>query len=297
MYLAEIAALSAAALWALGSILATSAVREIGSITFNRLRMVIVFVMLAIYVTWAGLWGGVQQEHIWPLVLSAFVGIVFGDTALYVTVRRLGPRRAAVLFATNAPLAVFLTWFLFNEVLGFYELLGTIILIFGVMLAIVFGKRKDQMHNWEKIQGRLIVGVCWGLAAAVGQALGSIIVKPALEAGADPVVSSAIRVGISAASLTIICALPMAAVKPTGPLTRKNVALTAASGIIGMGFGMTALMIALANGDVGVVSSLASTTPVILLPFLWIKTGECPAPGAWFGAALVAFGTALIFVF
>jgi hypothetical protein len=42
------------------------------------------------------------------------------------------------------------------------------------------------------------------------------------------------------------------------------------------------------------VTILASTTPVLILPFIWIKTRMMPAPGAWAGACLVVVCTALL---
>ena len=59
---------------------------------------------------------------------------------------------------------------------------------------------------------------------------------------------------------------------------------------------MTLLLYALAGGKVGIVSTLSATSPVIILPMLWARTGERPAAGAWAGAALVVAGMALIFL-
>ena len=61
-----------------------------------------------------------------------------------------------------------------------------------------------------------------------------------------------------------------------------------------MALGVTLLLFALSGGKVGIVSILSATTPALLLPLLWIRTGERPAAGAWIGAALVVIGSALI---
>lgn len=57
---------------------------------------------------------------------------------------------------------------------------------------------------------------------------------------------------------------------------------------------MTLLLYALSGGKAGIGSTLSATSPVILLPMLWARTGERPAAGAWAGAALVVAGMALI---
>jgi uncharacterized membrane protein len=59
---------------------------------------------------------------------------------------------------------------------------------------------------------------------------------------------------------------------------------------------MTLLLFALSGGYVGIVSTLSATSPVIILPMLWLKTRERPAVGAWIGAALVVVGMGFIFL-
>jgi drug/metabolite transporter (DMT)-like permease len=43
-----------------------------------------------------------------------------------------------------------------------------------------------------------------------------------------------------------------------------------------------------------VATILSATTPVILLPLLWITIRQAPAAGAWLGAVLTVLGTALL---
>jgi len=56
------------------------------------------------------------------------------------------------------------------------------------------------------------------------------------------------------------------------------------------------LLFALAHGPAGLVSTLSATSPVLILPILWIATKERPAPGAWIGAFLAVIGMACIFI-
>ena len=62
-----------------------------------------------------------------------------------------------------------------------------------------------------------------------------------------------------------------------------------------MGVGMTLLLFALSGGEVGIVATLSATTPALVLPLLWWKTGDMPPPLAWLGAALVVAGSGMIF--
>mgnify|MGYP003471468436 CR=1 FL=1 len=42
-------------------------------------------------------------------------------------------------------------------------------------------------------------------------------------------------------------------------------------------------------------ATLSATTPALVLPMLWWKTGDMPPPLAWLGAALVVAGSGMIF--
>jgi len=66
------------------------------------------------------------------------------------------------------------------------------------------------------------------------------------------------------------------------------------SGFLAMGVGMTLLMYGLAIGDAGVVATLSATTPVLILPLLWMTTGIRPPLMAWISAVVTVLGIALI---
>ena len=120
-----------------------------------------------------------------------------------------------------------------GETLTMQAMAGIALVIAGVVCAIVYGGRRDQVHAWEEIKG---------------------------------------------------------------PLTWPIMAMTALTGFIALAVGMTLLLFALSGGKVGIVSTLSATSPVIILPMIWLRTGQRPAAGAWFGAALVVAGMALLFV-
>lgn len=67
-----------------------------------------------------------------------------------------------------------------------------------------------------------------------------------------------------------------------------------AEALRGATLGMSLLMAALHNGNVGIVSTLSSMTPVLILPMVWVRSGRRPGLGAWFCAIFAIAGTALI---
>ncbi|MFD2441765.1 EamA family transporter [Paracoccus kondratievae] len=114
----ELAALGAAACWAITGILSQSAAQALGPFGFNRLRQGMVAIMLAVIVIATGRLGGIAFGDLWRLSLSGVVGIFLGDTLLYVTLIRLGPRRSGALFALNAPMAALMGWLALGESLS-----------------------------------------------------------------------------------------------------------------------------------------------------------------------------------
>ena len=81
-----------------------------------------------------------------------------------------------------------------------------------------------------------------------------------------------------------------------GRLTPKVLLLTAATALIGLLLGMTLFLYALQGSKTGIIATLSATSPVIILPLLWLRTGQRPTLISVCGAALAVTGLALIFL-
>lgn len=277
------------------AIVSTAPSRALGAMGFVRVRMAIVFVGLALAATLLGGWTTLTGPMMLPILVSGAVGIFIGDTALFATMNRLGPRATGLLFAANAPIAALLGWLVLGEALGSLALLGIALAFAGVLLAVAYGRRGTDAGWLEAVNGPLWIGVALGLVAASAQAIGTLLARPVMAAGADPIAVSAMRCAVAALALQgLAFASPTA--RLASPLTWRLTGLVALSGLLAMGIGMTLLLFALEGGEVGIVSTLSATTPVMILPLLWWVGGRAPAPAAWVGAALTVVGSTLIFV-
>ena len=294
MLIAELAALGAALCWSVAGFISLGPARELGALAFNRIRMSMVFLMLVAMVSLGGGWQTLRAEFLLILLLSGTIGISVGDTALFSSLRRLGPRRSALMFATHAPIAAVLGYLFLDETLKPQTLAGCALVLAGVVLAILYGQRRGEAHPTERLDGRLRHGVAFGLFAALCQAAGAIIAKPALEAGVDPFAASAVRVGVASLILWATLALPGRRPPRTGRVPGAMLAQIGLSGFIGMALGMSLLLLALGQGKVGIVMTLAATPPVMMLPIVWWRTGRAPPAAAWAGATAVVIGTSLV---
>jgi drug/metabolite transporter (DMT)-like permease len=291
----NLAAVGAALSWAFATILSATPSATLGSIAFVRIRMTMVFFMLAAVVLITGGWRTVEYSHLNPTLASGIIGILVGDAALFSAMNRVGPRRAGILFSSNAVFSVILGWLFLGEGLSALALTGVTIALTGVALAILFGKRRQDVHHWEATSGSLSLGIAIGLFSGLCQAIGSIIARPVMETGVDPIAIAAIRVGIASLGLTIALYTGIKSARAKSPLTPQLAIQVALAGFVAMGVGMTLLLFALRGGNVGIVATLSATTPALVLPLLWWKTGDCPPMLAWVGAGLVVVGSGLIF--
>lgn len=289
----ELAALGTATCWATTGILASDAIRALGAFHFNLIRQVFVSVILAAVVLTSGTLALPGWEAVAVLALSGVVGILLGDTLNFAAVGRLGPRRAGAVFALNAPMAAVLGWLILGERLGWQAGLGIGITVVGVALAIL-GRPASGAHRLEQVWGGLGVGILFGLGAALGQATGALIARPYMAGGLDPYVGSLVRVGASGLAMGVLAALPFAPPAPRA-VSGRVLALTAATALIGLLLGMTLFLYALQGSQTGIIATLSATSPVIILPLLWLRTGQRPSAMSWAGALLAVAGLALIF--
>ena len=295
----DLLALCAAACWATTGALAVMPVRHLGAFAFTRWRMLMVACMLWIVVWATGSWHSLSVDDSITLALSGMVGIFIGDTALFGAVQRLGPRRASVLFATHAAFSAALGFAVLGERMGVQAAVGGALTLGGVMCAIVLGRHKEEQHAWESDHGSLKLGVGLGLVAALSQAVGTLIAKPVMSGQSvglpvDPIAASAVRVSVACVAHYAILWLGVGAAKAYQRPTQRVLLQTALNGFVGMGLGMTFILMALQKGDVGMVAILSSVTPVLVLPVMWWQLRRAPAWGAWLGAGLTVAGTALI---
>jgi len=292
----QVAALLAASSWAVGGLVAAEPSRLLGGPRFVRIRMVYVSVALSIIGLLVGGWSTVESSDWLPLGVSGFVGLALGDAALFEAFSRLGPRRTGMLFAVNAPLTAIISCFVYAERFEVLGVLGTILVLAGVSMAIAYGTRPGQSHTWEDVRGPLLVGVAFGLAGALGQAVAVLVADPVFDGSLDPWAGAAVRALVGTVGLFALMPWFERRNDSRGPFqfTPRLWALVIISGTLGMVVGKTLMLIALTGGPPGLVSILVSTAPAIQLPIIWTVTRELPPLGAWVGAALAVAGTAMV---
>ena len=289
-------ALLAAFCWSLASLISADISRSLGGIGFNRIRLIIVSIILIAYASFDNTWSSINTKFLFTIVISGIFGIFLGDTLLFLALQRIGPRRNNILFALAAPFTIILNILILNEKINLFEFVGCLFIFIGVVIAITYGTKKNNTHRWEKIEGSIKIGIIFGILAALGQAVGIIMMKPILNAGADPIASAAIRTTVSAILLSFTYFSKHQMIIDKSKYSLNIILKTIVSGFLGMALGMSLLLIALQKGDAGIIATLSSTSPIMILFLIWIITKKIPTFGAWIGTLFAIGGTALIFI-
>ena len=287
-------AISAAAIWSSVALSATRIVRYFGSYNYNLLRLlgIIIIFFPYVYLKWEPIY--FENSIFLAIFLSSVIGIIIGDTFLFVCLKRLGPRRQALLFSMQIPFTIILAEVFLQSLPSTTELIGCALIFLGIIIAIQFN-RTIPNDDLENIQGNKYTGLFAGIGLALCQSIGIILMKPALVS-TDPIVVSYLRVIVAA----FIMFGSLFFIKNNQLLEKmedyKKTIFSIFLGFMGMGVGMTMLIYALKFGNPGVISTLSSTMPIMIIPILWIVTKNYAGHLAVIGAGLTCLGAGIIFL-
>jgi drug/metabolite transporter (DMT)-like permease len=274
-----------------------------GSVHILRLarwQMIAAFTMTGLASLAVGGWRTIAPWQLGFLAGSSFFGIIIASTTYFAAIYAAGARNTALLFSLTSPFALLLGYAVLGETISLRQLFGIALVLAGILLAI--GLRLPRRAKTAATQGEAAAkgtdipwrGIALGVVTAFGQALGSLCARPAMAAGAEPFTAMAIRSGIAAIFFVGLTAFPIPALRPPHRFSARALTTAVVASFFGTGLGMSLLMAALAGGNVGIVSTLSSMTPVMILPMVWIRIRVPPPGRAWLGAALAVVGTAVI---
>jgi drug/metabolite transporter (DMT)-like permease len=286
--LAVVLSLGAAAAFAAAAMFIEPVSGRVGPLQLSRWQMSLAFLMTAAIVAVTGGWQTLDLSMVLWLTASSASGIMVGSLTYIATIQYTGPRISALLFTTASPFALALGFGFRGETVSLTQAAGVGLIVAGIALAVMGPKREEGARTPKP----LWIGIGLGLVTSFAQALGSLLARPAMLAGADPVAAMVVRSGMGALFFIALLALP--ALRPVALPSRAEVRQIGLSALAGIVLGMSFLMAALARGDVGIVTTLSSTTPILILPMVWAVYRRIPGPMAWVGAALAVAGTALI---
>ena len=310
MYTGEIISLIVALSWTVTAICFEYAGKRIGALTLNIVRLMMSIAMLAITLklTTGSIapWDAGWDAWKW-LVLSGFVGYVFGDFCLFNSYLLIGSRFGQ-LFMTLAPPTAAIAGYLFlGEKMGIYAIAGMSVCIIGIGFSIV-GKSSG---GGKRLCIQLpLKGVLYGIGAGVGQGLGLVLSKigmncyldfnppvTALEKFMLPFEATQIRAFAGVTGFLVILLLRGEIKKLVASFSDRRAMMASTAGtFFGPFAGVSLSLIAVQYTHAGVASTLMALTPIIILLPSKVVFREKITFRQVLGAVISVLGVALFFV-
>lgn len=293
MFLGEIAALITALLWSFSSIVFAEASIRIGSQQLNINRLIFAAFFLGIVVWIIGFPDTVSFDQIYYLVLSGFAGLVFGDGFLFKSFHTIGARYSMLIMSFVPGISSLLSYLFLAEILSVQSLIGMVVTISGIAIVVLERNTGNSKFKISK------VGFIYGFLGALGQAVGLLFAKNAFLLGEiNEFAATFVRILSS-----VIMLFPFMIVlrKYKNPVAlymkdRPALYLTIAGSIIGPFLGITFSLIAISNTEIGIASTLMSTTPILMLPMVRIYYKEKISAAGIIGTFIAVCGVAILFL-
>ncbi|MGF7159265.1 drug/metabolite transporter (DMT)-like permease [Rhodoligotrophos appendicifer] len=299
MLVSELLSIAAAVCIALSGMLIAELRGRVRVLTLTRWQMTAAFFMTAVASLVVGGWRSIDPWQLSLLAASGFFGIIIGGITYFAAIYAAGARTAALLFSLTSPFALLLGYVFLDEVVTAQQGLGIGLVLIGIVMAVGRPERLETVMTAPGVTRPAKLpwlGIACGTTTALCQALGVLLARPAMAAGAEPFTAMAIRAGIGALFFSLLVTLPFVAraTATSQSPSIKSRAIAFSAAFFGTALGTCLLLAALAHGNVGIVATLSSMTPIVILPMIWIRTGLRPVATAWLGAFFAVVGTALI---
>lgn len=290
----EISGLITAFLWSITSIAFANAAERIGSMQLNISRLIFACIYLVVTILIFNFSLNLTTNQFIYLSISGIIGLVIGDSFLFNSYKHIGARLSMLLMAAAPAMGAILAFIFLGESLTLLSVVGMIITISGIALVIV--KRDEHPTSKYKISK---IGILFGLMSALGQAAGLIFAKFAFNEG--PINGFSATFVRIFASIIILIPIGLLSRRFKNPVKvyaadKKALGYTILGSIVGPYLGITFSLIAVANTEVGIASTLMSTVPVIMLPMVRFVYKEKLNWQAVLGSIMSVGGIAILFL-
>lgn len=289
----ELAALGTALLWTFSTLAWTSAGKHVGATAVCFVRLLLACVFLAIY-------GGLARGQWWPsgasaetwavLGVSGVAGFFLADLLVFKSLLLIGPRLTLLLQSFTPPLAAQFSWLLLGDRLSGWQWLAMAVTLAGVVWVVLERPNGADEHAPR----RIVQGVVLSVLGAVVAALALVLSKMGLG-DYDAAAATFIRVLGGIAGM-----VPLVTLRRRWPSVIDSIRHPRAVPMIVIGTffgpfaGVILYMIAVRHCPAGVVSTIISTMPVLILPGVILFYREKVSLRAAGGAVLSVVGVALL---
>lgn len=223
------------------------------------------------------------------LALSGLIGIVIGDTLYFRSIQILGARRALMMASTSPLFAAALAWSLLSEDLQFIGVIGIVLTVLGVV--VVVADRQARVEIPGLFPGHVSTGICFGLLAAVCQAIGGVLSKKGM-ADCNALEATWIRILVAALTTLAIVIWQGQLRRLAQQVLRTDIIkFLVPATVLGTWLGIWLSQIAYKeSSEVAIAQTLLSTCPLFAIPIVVFVYGQKVSLFAWVGTVVAIVG-------
>lgn len=294
----ELAALTAAFLWAVSSIIYGILGQKISPLPLNFAKGSIAILMISIAMKIVGETRlAIDPLPIAFLLLSGAIGIGLGDTAYFSAINYLGARKTLLIETLAPPISALLALIFLGERLNTAAWCGILVTILGV--AWVITERTSVVVDRES---NVFKGVVWAILAAIAQATGAVLSRFALiESNITTLWSTQLRLiaGVAIVFLLMLI-VPQQREKTSRSLsiifTIKSIVIIAITAFGSTFLGIWLQQTSLKFAATGIAQTLSATSPLFILPIVAVM-GDRISLRTIFGVLVAIAGITLLLGF
>lgn len=294
-HLGELAALTTAICWTITAVCFESAGKKVGSLAVNFIRLVIALVLLGAYTFFfRGMFlpfDASWSNWMW-LLISGMIGFVIGDLFLFQAYVEIGSRVSMLIMSAVPPITAITGYFLMGERITLLAASGMLITISGIALVILSRSTDERKIKFS----HSVKGLAYAFIGALGQSFGLVFSKLGMGSY-NPFAATQIRV----ISAIIGFAVVITVTKNWGKLRialNDNSAMKfiCLGSFFGPFLGVSFSLIAVQYTATGIVSTITSISPILIIPASILMFKEKVLPKEILGAIMSIIGVMLLFI-
>ncbi|TGE34909.1 DMT family transporter [Desulfosporosinus fructosivorans] len=294
-HIGQIAALATALCWTISAVAFESAGKKVGSISVNLIRLFIALALISVFnlLTRGMLLPSDASGTTWLwLSFSGLIGFVIGDLFLFQAFVQVGARISMLIMSSVPPITAIMGFILMGEKITLLGAIGMVITVGGIALVILTKNPGDKLVKLT----HPVKGLIYAFIGALGQAFGLVFSKYGMGSY-NPIAATQIRIIAAIIGFSIVITIS----KNWGNLytalkdhrAMKHITI---GSLFGPFIGVSLSLFAVQHAPTGIVSTIMSITPILIIPMSIIILKEKVFPREIFGAVISLIGVSLLFI-
>lgn len=295
-FVGEISALACAVIWSITAFVYKEASDRMSSLQINALRLISSFVYLLILVLGFTGFSPMSTEQFTLLAISGLVGLVLGDTFIFKSYELMSPRLTSLFLTVNPAMAAVIAFVWLGEGLSLTSLLGISITVSGIAIVLSEGAQGEKLFS--RISKR---GILYCVLSTFFNAIQLTLTKEVFQMGdgnVDALTVALVRIG-AGTLLVYPVAYAMKKDLSIRKVVRREPRMTlklSIASFFGTFIAIALSFVAVVKTEIGVASTLMSTTPILMIPMARFLFKEKPTWHSIVGAVVAVGGVAILFL-